>query len=76
MATAMFIAGPVARNKATAIGKVTSATRWLTPTMRADASIGGRQASEDSVETAIACGATIARAKAGSGRRPAIIATG
>jgi hypothetical protein len=54
MATARFMAGPVARKMATAIGSVTPDASTGTPNLALARSIAGRQASEDWVEKAIA----------------------
>ena len=75
MATPMFIAGPVARNSATASGSVTSALAAGTPSSLAAPSIAGSEARLDWVEIATACGATIARANRPSGHRAATAAT-
>ena len=75
MATPMFIAGPVARNSATASGRVTSALASSTPSVRAARSIAGSEARLDWVEIATACGSIIARANAGSDQRAPTIAT-
>ena len=52
--------GPVARNNATAIGRVTSATCSRTPSAARAVSIAGSEASDERVEMATACGAIIA----------------
>ena len=54
MTTAMFIAGPVTRNNAAAIGRTTSAVRSLILSRRADTSIAGSEPVDDCVEKAIA----------------------
>jgi len=71
----MFIAGPVARNKATASGKVTSALASRTPNPSAARSIAGSVARLDWVEKATACGSNMARAKVASDQRAATPAT-
>ena len=76
MATAKFIAGPVARSSATASGKVTPAVATGVPSERAPASIAGSEASEDCVETATAWLGSTAFEKRGSDTRPPIIAIG
>ena len=63
MATETFIAGPVARNSATASGIVTSALRCGTLSCLAASSIAGSEARLDWVEIATACAGIIARAK-------------
>ena len=54
MTTAMFIAGPVARNSAAASGRTVSTTEAERPSFRAYSSIAGSEPVEDWVEKAIA----------------------
>ena len=63
MATARFIAGPVARKMATAIGSSTPEAATGTSSLCAARSIAGRQASEDWVLNATAWLGAIARVK-------------
>ena len=72
----MFIAGPVARNSATEIGKVTSATSSRMPIVFTAASIAGSDASDERVEIATAVGATIPRVKSPGPIRAAINTSG
>ena len=57
----------------TEIGKVTSATCSDTPICRAAVSIAGRDASDDRVEMATACGAIMPRTNALAGTRLGLV---
>ena len=71
-----FIAGPVERSSATESGSVTSATRGRMPIICAAVSIAGKEASDERVEIATACGPIIAFAKRPALTRPTRIASG
>ena len=75
MTTAMFIAGPVTRNNAAAIGRTMSIDRSLTPSSRAETSIAGSEPVDDWVEKAIAWVGAMAFANAGSANPAAASAT-
>ena len=70
----MFIAGPVARNKATASGSATSASRRRTPSASAAFNMAGSEARLDRVAKATADGPPMARRKAAGRKRATITA--
>ena len=76
MATARFIAGPVARKIATASGSVTPAVATGTPSVRDPSTIAGSEASELCVLIATACAGSAARAKSISRSRAPSNASG
>ena len=70
------MAGLVARNTATAIGRTIAATERRAPRLVEASSIAGSDASEDCVLIATACAGATARAKPISETCPATIASG
>ena len=71
----MFIPGPVARNKATASGRLTPEAATGTPRRSEDLSMAGRLASDDWVLKPTAWAGATSRAKRRSGSRAPAIAT-